>query len=949
MSTPLLAERLIGRTALRASLSEELTAAASGDPRPVVLLGPAGIGKTRLLRDVADQVRARRGWALEGRAVEGAHGADAYRSLIEALADFDALSGCQPGDQLWIAWQSAVRALRAAAGRPLGLAEDLVRLFRVATRRVPLALALDDLQWTDTETLDVLTYLCDNTTAHGAVVVLSTRSDRVPPQLARLIERRVATGLEVPPLDRADVRDMVLECLGVDAVDTALVDFVQERADGVPFAVEELIAGLVRSGALVHDGIDWRVQTPLLHTVAPPTIAASVAGRVAALSPHGRSGLNAAAVLGHRFDWQLIAPVAGLDDDEAALALRESLDAGLLAQSPHGFSFRHALTRDETARMMLAPERQALAQRALGLLLGPSGEPVEQHADLALELAQHAGDESQWRRILLRSGLREAERGALGAAARRLRPLVEDERAGRDEIWEQAGVVLAETLGSIGDHVGARDVASRVLASRPRHVDHMRRVGEALVRASLVAGDYDVAGRDLTLLERDRDEPTTMQQVLTAQVLLGRGELNAAVATASSLVSRAAVSSSLRCEAFEILGRASRVRDVDEATHWFELELAEAERAGDRRWQARALHELGTIDLLDNLRIDRLTAARRLSLQSGDPTTTAHADFHLAEALVSRGETLAGRIAAERCADLAARLGSPVLGWAWLTMARSHAYDRDDPAMETAIDRALSQSGAEIEAIRAGISGRVLAMRALFGADSGTALEHLDAAATRLQRLPGHHFPHWGLWALVRAVHGALRPADRALAGGAAGAGTRFNQALLAAADAVQQGRAGDIGGASATSTRAEEQLRGYEHAGWMVHLTRWILLPCAVESGWGEPTTWAQEAVRWFGEHGHEPLAASCRRSLRQMGATVPRRGRGQSQVPPQLLERGISSREVDVLALVALRLPNAEIATRLVLSPRTVERHISSLLAKLELANRGELAQLAEQLSLV
>jgi DNA-binding NarL/FixJ family response regulator len=81
----------------------------------------------------------------------------------------------------------------------------------------------------------------------------------------------------------------------------------------------------------------------------------------------------------------------------------------------------------------------------------------------------------------------------------------------------------------------------------------------------------------------------------------------------------------------------------------------------------------------------------------------------------------------------------------------------------------------------------------------------------------------------------------------------------------------------------------------------------------------------------------------LREAGAPVPRRGRGTSEVPEHLRRLGVTSREVDVLALVAQGLPNAVIAQRLFLSPRTVETHVANLLAKTGAAGRAELASYA------
>jgi DNA-binding NarL/FixJ family response regulator len=123
-----------------------------------------------------------------------------------------------------------------------------------------------------------------------------------------------------------------------------------------------------------------------------------------------------------------------------------------------------------------------------------------------------------------------------------------------------------------------------------------------------------------------------------------------------------------------------------------------------------------------------------------------------------------------------------------------------------------------------------------------------------------------------------------------------------------------------------------------MLHLLRWLVAPDALAAGWGEPVAWLQDAVRWFAAHGYGPLAGSCRVLLRDAGASVPRRGRGTSPVPDTLRERGVTSREMDVLRLVAERLTNRQIADRLVLSPKTVESHISAIFQKLDLAVDGE-----------
>ena len=105
----------------------------------------------------------------------------------------------------------------------------------------------------------------------------------------------------------------------------------------------------------------------------------------------------------------------------------------------------------------------------------------------------------------------------------------------------------------------------------------------------------------------------------------------------------------------------------------------------------------------------------------------------------------------------------------------------------------------------------------------------------------------------------------------------------------------------------------------------------------------WLREAEALFGSRGYDRLARRSRALLGEAGAPVPRRGRGDSEVPASLRARGVTSREVDVLKLVVAGRTNKEIAAELFLSPKTVERHLTSLFTRTGVANRQELAAVA------
>ena len=201
-------------------------------------------------------------------------------------------------------------------------------------------------------------------------------------------------------------------------------------------------------------------------------------------------------------------------------------------------------------------------------------------------------------------------------------------------------------------------------------------------------------------------------------------------------------------------------------------------------------------------------------------------------------------------------------------------------------------------------------------------------------------YPGQYWWALLRA----LSDDDLGLPARAEIAQSRlirtgFGDAPLALVDAVVLGRQGRSGDATAAVERARTAIGG---RGWSWYGLR-LLAEAAVRDGWGEPVPWLRETEALFAERGHDRVARECRELLVAAGGPAVRRGRGRSTVPPALRRLGITSRELDVLALVAAALPTREIADRLFLSPRTVEHHVASLLARTGTRSRSELAAFA------
>jgi DNA-binding NarL/FixJ family response regulator len=126
-------------------------------------------------------------------------------------------------------------------------------------------------------------------------------------------------------------------------------------------------------------------------------------------------------------------------------------------------------------------------------------------------------------------------------------------------------------------------------------------------------------------------------------------------------------------------------------------------------------------------------------------------------------------------------------------------------------------------------------------------------------------------------------------------------------------------------------------------HLGTRLVAEAAVADGWGEPVEWLRGAEQYFHAAALPAIASACRALLREAGASVSQRRTGHERIPPALRRVGVTIREYEVFELLAGRLGNKEIAGRLHISPRTVEKHVASLITKTGRADRTALGAYA------
>lgn len=955
----LLCPVIVGRDGELAVLRETVEQAASGTGGAVFLVGEAGMGKSRLALEATSLAEAAGLRVLRGRAVQRATPRP-YRPLAEALQSALPFSASPEDPEL----QPFARALRwllpdtgdeASEPGELAVAEALTRTLGVLGRSGGCLLLLEDLHWADPETLAVVEYLADHLPRQPALLVGTVRSGEAgaAERLARLLaERRAATLISLQRLSAEATDEMLAACLARGPVPPRVREFVHAHAEGVPLFVEELVAGLADSGALVPTGEGWRSPAPLT-PVVPLTYVEAIRRRLDALGADDREVVLAAAVLGRRFDWSLLPAVTGRDVSNVLGSLRRAMASLLVEPVDAGteFRFRHALARDAVLRELLPPEQATLAVRALDAVESAHPGLPGEWADLAADLAERAGDRPRAVGALLEVGREALRRGAVGsgqAALDRAATLARHD-PGLSLLVDEA---RAQAAALAGDVDGAIRLAASVLAGLPAgaaSADRRARLHLALARAALVAGRWRDASRHvddaLSLTRMVRDALRAAAQALASQVAIADGRAADAASLAQSAVqlSEAAGAPAAACEALEVLGRLARRTDLEDAERHFDRALRIAEQHDLALWRARALHELGTIDLYRGRRSDRFLDAREAAAEAGAVATVALCDLHLAVMSYAEWDPEHGVEAGRRCVDLSRRLGLDTLGMGLVHLAGCHAQGGQAAEMEEALVEAARVAG-DAPDVAAGIPGRARAALALRLADLTTAGAALDDAVAVLRRHPDVQFPLWGLWALLRTAHDEDGERARAEARVAPGWANAFNRCCLDLSEAVANGRAGRGDEGADVVAAALRHLGPRAEGTWGAVLLA-VVASSALRDGWGDGARWARRALATFEAAGLEELASWCRSLLRDAGHPVPRRAGAASPAPADLRAVGVTRREVDVLQLLAAGATNQEIARSLHLSPRTVERHVSNLLTKTAAANRRELARLARR----
>ncbi len=939
---------LVGRDDETRHLQSALTAAAQGRGGTVLITGEAGIGKSRLVRETARAASARGFVVLTGRAVSGGVPTP-FRAFAEAL--MSAVRSGFPASPELDPFRPALARLIPEWRQPQAvrdeslvfLGESVLRLLRTIAPGSGCLLVLEDLHWADRETLALLEYLADNLAGERVLCVGTLRDEEggeAAGLAAHLETRGSATVLPLSRLDATAVAEMALACVGAAELPAAIQSFVAGRADGVPFLVEEVLAGLIGQGALTeHDG-DWQVSE-LASAGVPARFADAVRGRLDAIDADSRRVLRAAAVLGRSFDWTLLGPASGLTDAVVMSALRRGVSLQLVAADRDSFWFRHALTHEAVLAGLLPPERTQLAGEALAAVEAAHPGLPGAWCTLAAELAEGAGNTVRASALLLEAGQRDLAVGALASAEHTLERARALAAADDTDLRAAIDAALTEVLAMSGQVDRAIEMGKILLARlSPSSATSVSAANLHLkiARAAIAGARWADAAASIEVARSSPGAMLAEIDACAAEAAIGQGQLSAAAELASAALEAATTSPlpEVACEALEVLGRVARQSDLEQAEDAFSRQEVLASAHGLQLWRLRALHELGTIDQLRTESVDRLEQARTLAVAQGALALTATLDLQIAAGLNKQFRAAEALAAARRSVQASRRFHLATLPMALIFQGTAHAILGERDEMEASVGEALSLAPADPDVLGCA-QGHCRATFLLLADDLTGAYALMGEGARAILSSPAAISPPFlGIWPLLGAVlHGQAHDAA-AQVRAAHGTRHRVVGAFLDYADAVMAGKQAQHEQADAAFAAADGEMGPL--VDWYRQYARRLAAEAALTDGWGDPVGWLRESTAYFTARGDDQVAAACRRLLRQAGAPVPR-PRADGGLAGKLRAQGVTDREADVLRLVAQGLSNREIAERMFLSPRTVEKHVASLLAKTGL-RRGQLA---------
>jgi len=977
---------LIGREPFLALLNRSLEEVAGGNGQILLLTGEAGVGKSRLVREARASADRLGFLTFEGhcfepdRSLPYAPLLDLLRTLLKAPSTSEILYDLGPNAQALAQLLPELASLFPDGAAQVALDPDqekrrlfytLDQLFVRLAAAQPVLMVVEDLHWCDDTSLDFLLYVARRIGAQPILLLLTYRSEEVHPSLAHVLAEldrgRMAGELPVPRLSLAEVDAMLRAIFHLDR--PARADFLNAiygLTEGSPFFIEEVLKSLVISGDIFYADGTWG-RKPIGELRIPRTVQHAVERRSSQLSLAARRALELAAVAGRRFDFELLQRLLECDERELLELIKELIRAQLVVeQSAEQFAFRHALTQQAVYSQLLARERKVLHQRI--------GEAMEEVYGDALEtrladLADHFSAAEVWDKALTYA-----------------------QRAGE----------RAQALYS--PRVAVEQFSRALTATRGMAVEAPPRLYRARGLANETLGDFDGARADyeaaLEVARTSGDRRAEWQALLDLGLLWSGRDYERtgdycrrALALARTMADSALVAHSLN----RVGNWQLNVEQPHEALGYHREALAIFRELDDRRGIAQTLDLLGVTNLLggdllqSNVYYDQAVALfRQLDDRQGLVSSlvmqaaSRHEGDTMVQAAVSPDvATSQGELGLKVAREIGSRVGEASALWnLGSALGQRGEYGR---ALElTRAGLAMSEEMGHRQWIAGAHCMLGVVYRDLLALPE--ARRHLEQSMKMAHEIGSFHWIRTaaGFLASTATLQGdferaesaldaaGLRPdtpsqtpgqrrawsarAELALAKGDPAEALAIVQRLIGSAANLSAGRVvpylwklrGEALAALRRASEAESVLRaardgaveqGMRPLLWRIHVALGNLYRTQARREEAERVLSAARAII-------EELAASVpdeelrNTFLSQAARRLPRPHSVSPRRAAKLAYGGLTEREREVATEIAQGKSNREVAEALVVSERTVETHVGSILSKLGLTSRQQIA---------
>ena len=957
-------ERLVGRQAELAMFDHALSDLERGGSATIEVVGEPGIGKTRLLSELARTADARGQLVLSGSASE-LESDIPFWLFVDALDEY--VHGLEPhrlgalAETTRAELATVFPSLSAPAGQSVALQHERYRSHRAVRELLerladtqPLVLLLDDVHWADPASVDLLGALLHRPPSAPVLITVALRPRQVPERLGVALARAQREGMlarvEVAALSRAEAREL----LG-DAADEAAA-VLYDESGGNPFYLEQLARSLDRQTKPLPARTEFFSEIEV-----PGSVAAVLAEELSLLSERARIVLGGAAVAGDPFEPELAAAAADVPDAAALEAMNELLQRDLVRSTdvPRRFRFRHPLLRRAVYEStpggwrMTAHERSAQALAAVGASAAPRAHHLEHSArrgDLAAVAVLREAGESAANRAPA-----SAERW-FGAALR----LLPDDAPAADRVelllarsrslaatgqFAESHAALLESLTIVPDEsvalrvqlatacAGVENLLGQHKQARARLEDTLADIGDAgspdaialmieLAVDALFSAEYEamdawaLRAADAAAPLGDRVLGAATLAVRAAGAALGGAVVNARVyrEQAAELVDRLSDDElSRRLDVlFHLANAEVNLDHFEDVCRHTERALRVGRATGQGDLFPILLPMLGTALWLQG-RVAESTEVLEGAVEAARLVDNPHG---LVWNLLNRSlaEFAAGALdvalaTGEEAVDVARRLDASSAS-AWASVALATALLGTDQAARAA-ELLITSGGIDQQQIGGGWRVRCLELLTRCLLASGRREEAERTATTAADCADGISLPMAGAMANLAQAAVSLDSGDPVDAA---------ERALVAATALEEAGNLFDAARALILAGRALAQAGEHDQA-----------------------ATQLERSAAAFDAFGSSRLRAEAERELRKLGRRIHRRTRPGDADAPGVAS--LTGRELEVARLVADGKTNAEIAAALYLSPKTVETHLRNTFRKLSVSSRLQVAREVEQ----